>query len=75
MHAPLKKKSVRANYSQYVTKALRKAIMRRSNLEKIYIYIYIYIYVYIYICVCVCVCVCLYTLYNGSIQVKPEGSI
>ena len=27
MHAPLKKKLLRANHSQYVTKALRKAIM------------------------------------------------
>ena len=36
MHAPLKKKLLRANHSQYVTKALRKAIMRRSKLEKIY---------------------------------------
>ena len=36
MHAPLKKKSLRANHLQYVSKALRKAIMRRSKLEKIY---------------------------------------
>ena len=36
MHAPLKKKLLKANYSQYVTKALRKAITRRSKLEKIY---------------------------------------
>ena len=36
MHVPLKKKSLRANYSQYATKALRKAIMRRSKLEKTY---------------------------------------
>ena len=35
MHAPLKKK-LRANPSHYVTKALRKAIMRRSKFEKIY---------------------------------------
>ena len=35
MHAPLKKKLLRANHSQYVTKALRKAIMR-SKFEKIY---------------------------------------
>ena len=33
---PLKKKLLWANYSEYVTKALRKAIMRRSKLEKIY---------------------------------------
>ena len=36
IHALLKKKLLRANHSQYVTKALRKAIMRRSKLEKIY---------------------------------------
>ena len=36
IHAPLKKKLLRANHSQYVTKALRKAVMRRSKLEKIY---------------------------------------
>ena len=36
MHVPLKKKLLRANHSQYATKALRKAIMRRSKLEKIY---------------------------------------
>ena len=36
MHAALKKKLLRAHHSQYVTKALRKAIMRRSKLEKIY---------------------------------------
>ena len=33
----------------------------------IYIYLNIYIYIYIYVCV--------YTLYNGSIPVKPECSI
>ena len=36
MHVPLKNKLLRANHSQYVTKVLRKAIMRRSKLEKIY---------------------------------------
>ena len=36
MHSPLKKKLLRADHSHYVTKALRKAIMRRSKLEKIY---------------------------------------
>ena len=36
MHAPLKKKLLTTNHTQYVTKALRKATMRRSNLEKIY---------------------------------------
>ena len=29
-HAPLKKKKIRANHKPYVTKQLRKAIMRRS---------------------------------------------
>ena len=33
-HAPVKKKLVRANGVPYMTKALRKAIMRRSQLEK-----------------------------------------
>ena len=37
MQAPLKKKLLGANHSQYVTKTLRKAIMRRSKLEKIYL--------------------------------------
>ena len=32
--APIKKKVIRANHATYVTKALRKAIMRRSQLEK-----------------------------------------
>ena len=32
-HAPYKKKSIRANQKPYVTKQLRKAIMRRSYLE------------------------------------------
>ena len=35
-HAPLKKKSVRANQPPYMTKALRKAIMRRYELETKY---------------------------------------
>ena len=35
-HAPLKKKVLRANHALYVTKALRKAIMKRSYLEKLY---------------------------------------
>ena len=34
-HVPIKK-VVRANHTLYVTKALRKAIMKRSQLEKIY---------------------------------------
>ena len=32
-HAPLKKKIVRANQAPFVTKTLRKAIMRRSEFE------------------------------------------
>ena len=32
-HAPIKKKTLRANQVPYMTKTLRKAIMRRSNLE------------------------------------------
>ena len=35
-HAPLKKKLLRVNHASYVSKALRKAIMRRSYLEKVY---------------------------------------
>ena len=35
-HAPLKEKVLRANHAPYVTKALRKAIMKRSYLEKLY---------------------------------------
>ena len=31
---PLKKKLFRANHSQDVTKALRKAVMRKSKIEK-----------------------------------------
>ena len=34
--APLKKKILRANHSSYLSKTLRKAIMRRSYLEKNY---------------------------------------
>ena len=32
-HAPYKKKLIRANHKPYITKALRKAIMRLSHLE------------------------------------------
>ena len=32
-HAPMKKKVLRANNKPYMTKALRKAIMRRSTLK------------------------------------------
>ena len=35
-HAPLKKKIVRANHKSYMTKNLRKAIMRRSALQNKY---------------------------------------
>ena len=35
-HASIKKKVIRANHAPYVTKALRKAIMKRFQLEKIY---------------------------------------
>ena len=35
-HAPLKKKFLRANHPPYMTKALRKAIMRRSQLQTKY---------------------------------------
>ena len=36
-HAPLKKKFIRANHVPYMTKNLRKAIMKRSQLENKYI--------------------------------------
>ena len=36
-NAPLKKKVLRANHAPFVTKALRKAIMKRSYLEKLYL--------------------------------------
>ena len=35
-HAPLRKKFPRANHAPYITKTLRKAIMRRSQLETKY---------------------------------------
>ena len=35
-HASLKKKVIRANHAPYITKILRKAIMKRSCLEKVY---------------------------------------
>ena len=35
-HAPTKKKLLRANHAPYVTKKMRKAIMKRSYLEKDY---------------------------------------
>ena len=36
MHAPIKKKIVRANDVPYMTKALRKAIATRSRLENVF---------------------------------------
>ena len=35
IHSPLKRKLLRANYAPYISKTLRKFIMRRSYLEKI----------------------------------------
>ena len=35
-HAPVKKKVVRANHAKYISKPLRKAIMKGSYLEKVY---------------------------------------
>ena len=35
-HATLKKKTSRANNAPYITKKLRKAIMKRSQLENVY---------------------------------------
>ena len=35
-HAPLKKKVLCANHASYVTKALRKAIIKRSYFKKLY---------------------------------------
>ena len=37
MHAPIKSELIRANHAPYMTKTLRKAIMKRSELEKIYV--------------------------------------
>ena len=37
IHAPIKKKLLRANHVPYMTKALRKAIMKRSELESKYL--------------------------------------
>ena len=36
-HAPLKKKALRANNAPYITKKLRKAIIKRSQLKKNYL--------------------------------------
>ena len=37
-HAPLKKKVLRTNHAPYIAKALRKANMKRSYLEKLYFF-------------------------------------
>ena len=37
IHAPIKKKLLRANHVSYMTKALRKTIMKRSELESKYV--------------------------------------
>ena len=37
IRAPIKKKLVRANHVPYMTKALRKGIMKRSELESNYV--------------------------------------
>ena len=37
VHAPMKKKLLRANHVPYMTKALRKAIMKRSGLKSKYL--------------------------------------
>ena len=36
-HAPLRKKFLRTNHAPYITKTLRKTIMRRSQLETKYL--------------------------------------
>ena len=36
-HAPIKMKTIRSNQIPYMTKTLRKAIMRRSNLENTFL--------------------------------------
>ena len=36
-HAPLRKKFLRVNHAPYITKTLRKVIMRRSQLETNYL--------------------------------------
>ena len=36
IHVPVKKKYLRANHAPYMTKALRKAIMKRSELKMKY---------------------------------------
>ena len=36
-HAPIKKKYIRANHANFVTKSLQKAIMLRSRLRNIFL--------------------------------------
>ena len=36
-YAPIKKTVIRASHAPYVTKSLRKAIMKRSHLQNIYV--------------------------------------
>ena len=36
-HAPLKRKLLRGNYTSYISKAMRKAMMKRSSLEEKYL--------------------------------------
>ena len=36
-HAPLKKKHVRANHASFMTKEIRKAVMKRAKLIKVYL--------------------------------------
>ena len=35
-HAPSKKKQLRSSHASYVSKSMRKGIMRRSHLENVY---------------------------------------
>ena len=36
-HAPIKSKTIRANHAPYVTKKMRKAIMKRTELQHRYV--------------------------------------
>ena len=37
IHAPIKRKLLRANHVPYMTKALRKGVMKKSELESKYV--------------------------------------
>ena len=37
VHAPLKKKHLRANHASFVTREFRKAVMKRARLRKVYL--------------------------------------